>query len=1187
MIMEQDSQIIDNIDNLQAYCELLKQQGYNEEEISQIIQQELSDQQEAFLSDKNEYNEAEYLDGKLQQTNYQRQEEQDYYDEQIQMKNNEENQFNQHSTSQNELQHVRQYDQYNYLIKPHAEQDDNEENCPIFSSFSEQQKFSQNQKQYSKNEQVIESNQGNCRVILGEKNITNIMNKMPSASSNIQQNQLEQMQRNLTTKQQIYNEPISRGSISISNSQKDDSIQQFAPLRSSERQNSESINSQNNQIYKNQQKNDTNLKNMKPSLQQWPSQQYFKQNNTVQKSDENHFNNSTANFIRNSYQNKIGEYQKIQNKSRSKTPTKVQKPVKSMSQEEKQLIELKNKLRTVFTFYVSFGDRINVNYLKSNKFHKMMSDAQLKDNVILTQNRLDLMFVKENHNKHNMDFDTFLTLIAKIAILKFPQFTDAQALQMILQNHFLPLYDNIMAETDLGEDEIKFKEPIDEGPFFILKEITPVIQLIYQHYFPFEWKNRGNEAQVKQKSETAIFQFLKEYDICPNLITKSSAFLLFRDILDTQTDNLCRNPQLTNLSGFISEDQGQCFTFWKYAIYLIRIANVCYSNLFNQLEQPAEGANRTVAEKLAFLLERMELSAGFLNLDKKNLSHQSLIIKKKVLNRMLSNGSIMGSCQISSLNSQLAVHNNIGGQYSLNLQQPSNTSSSNVTETLSNLQSNQENSSVQSQTTSRVTRSRSDLRLRQSANGLTEMQQQCVRNYSPMGFTNHSQKLNEQQRQVMIAHIQNMQNYKLFKNPLGLADIQSVENIQLIDQFSDRLLTIFQSYCSFGDAMNTQWMKSSKYTKLMREANIININSIQNQGSVMQNQNSLQACSEDNNRYLTGCDIDLIFIKASKKRSAQTNNQSSQSDLNKQDTIKQQQRLDFEQFLVSLEMVAQKLYKEISLCEGLSQLLQNNILPVLEKEVNQNDNRKNNSSSISKSVHSSTQNEHVSILMEILKDQEIVELLGMIHKTMMVYFKYYSQNKNTIDFDKFVKFCKDFGIFPDIIPKSRLLKIFNTLAQIYNTTEMAQAQLQNSCNYNEKPMIDQHLFIEAIALCAFEVPYSDPQPNEIEKICYLVERMNQSGGQIFIQKQIGHTRSQSSSSVSWDIIQPIRKKYPHLFNSNNYSQFGTQNQLSCQGIPINSQTSQIKQPFNTQNSMQKGNMFDDIMKRNLNIQSHN
>lgn len=32
-----------------------------------------------------------------------------------------------------------------------------------------------------------------------------------------------------------------------------------------------------------------------------------------------------------------------------------------------------------------------------------------------------------------------------------------------------------MAETDLGEDELKFKEPIDEGPLTILKEVAPVL----------------------------------------------------------------------------------------------------------------------------------------------------------------------------------------------------------------------------------------------------------------------------------------------------------------------------------------------------------------------------------------------------------------------------------------------------------------------------------------------------------------------------------------------------------------------------------------------------------------------------------------------------------------------------------------------------------------------------------------
>ena len=35
---------------------------------------------------------------------------------------------------------------------------------------------------------------------------------------------------------------------------------------------------------------------------------------------------------------------------------------------------------------------------------------------------------------------------------------------------------------------------------------------------------------------------------------------------------------------------------------------------------------------------------------------------------------------------------------------------------------------------------------------------------------------------------------------------------------------------------------------------------------------------------------------------------------------------------------------------------------------------------------------------------------------------------------------------------------------------------------HDDDLIDQHLFIEAIALCAFEVQYSSSQPSPIEKV---------------------------------------------------------------------------------------------------------
>ena len=41
------------------------------------------------------------------------------------------------------------------------------------------------------------------------------------------------------------------------------------------------------------------------------------------------------------------------------------------------LEDVKKKLREIFNYYASYGDRLNINNLKSAKFHKMMQDAKI------------------------------------------------------------------------------------------------------------------------------------------------------------------------------------------------------------------------------------------------------------------------------------------------------------------------------------------------------------------------------------------------------------------------------------------------------------------------------------------------------------------------------------------------------------------------------------------------------------------------------------------------------------------------------------------------------------------------------------------------------------------------------------------------------------------------------------------
>ena len=90
----------------------------------------------------------------------------------------------------------------------------------------------------------------------------------------------------------------------------------------------------------------------------------------------------------------------------------------SSSQEHEEnnnnYMDIKNKLKIIFTFYASFGDRSNIQNLKSGKFHKLMLDSNIQSGN-LTQKQLDLLFVSQNKHKPNMNFNTFLELIPKLS----------------------------------------------------------------------------------------------------------------------------------------------------------------------------------------------------------------------------------------------------------------------------------------------------------------------------------------------------------------------------------------------------------------------------------------------------------------------------------------------------------------------------------------------------------------------------------------------------------------------------------------------------------------------------------------------------------------------------------------------------------------------------------------------------
>jgi len=260
------------------------------------------------------------------------------------------------------------------------------------------------------------------------------------------------------------------------------------------------------------------------------------------------------------------------------------------------------------------------------------------------------------------------------------------------------------------------------------------------------------------------------------------------------------------------------------------------------------------------------------------------------------------------------------------------------------------------------------------------------------------------------------------------------------------------------------------------------------------------------------------------------NNHLSKQNLEK---VGNQGKLSYEGFLKAIEMVAHKILPEHNIVQAVNYVLDKHILE-LENVIAQaqHEQRYMGGSSLK-------------LLVELLKDPEMVGFLSLVHKSMMVYYNFYADSRGLMNFEKFVQFCKHFSIFPDILAKARIKSFFQTLAAIHSQSEAGEKQSpslgmtkkstsqsklmidKRASETTDEEVIDQHLFVEGLALCAFEVPYNDPQPPNIAKVCYFLERINQSDGSGIVQKQMGLTRS--PTGASWDILFYIKQKYPEMF----------------------------------------------------------
>ena len=81
----------------------------------------------------------------------------------------------------------------------------------------------------------------------------------------------------------------------------------------------------------------------------------------------------------------------------------------------------------------------------------------------------------------------------------------------------------------------------------------------------------------------------------------------------------------------------------------------------------------------------------------------------------------------------------------------------------------------------------------------------------------------------------------------------------------------------------------------------------------------------------------------------------------------------------------------------------------------------------------------------------MIGLLTLLHKSIVDLYKSYADNKGCMNFTKFIGFCSDYDIFPSLVTKASLYRIFHSLSFINEM--MGQQNAKSMTNRSKMSMI--------------------------------------------------------------------------------------------------------------------------------------
>ena len=280
--------------------------------------------------------------------------------------------------------------------------------------------------------------------------------------------------------------------------------------------------------------------------------------------------------------------------------------------------------------------------------------------------------------------------------------------------------------------------------------------------------------------------------------------------------------------------------------------------------------------------------------------------------------------------------------------------------------------------------------------------------------------------------------------------------------------------------------------------------------------------------------------------------------------------IDYPTFIISIEILARLLFTnntninnnmDIFVKQSIDTLIVDYILN--NKEINNN--------------KINEIDEKIEYLKELQNNHDIIEILQIAHKAFYPLFLYYSnENEGLMSCKNFMKFTKEFEIFPNLIGKAKLNSFFNGIAQ-YSMYDQKDSK-------DSSELIEHSLFVDLIALMALELNYPTPEPSAVEKILIFVDKISQSQGPGKIALNTGNNRKGNCGNF----LDCFKSKYPWYFNEEKNIEEDFSSIMQNENYNDNNNGNDEKYYNNNNNNDYNNyNNNDNMEDNNVNIGSHN